>query len=103
MLPGPRTTEFRDSRLARGPLYLNIQRSRILFGREGVQGMGRSGALGQARHVILLTENILLFLYHDTIKKPMYHNDPSPFKTSPDIWLLDGSGDQVNLKSFPMT
>ena len=30
-------------------------------------------------------------------------NEPSPFKTSPDIWLLDGSGDLVNLLFFPMT
>ena len=30
-------------------------------------------------------------------------NEPRPFKTSPDIWLLDGSGDLVNLLFFPMT
>ena len=30
-------------------------------------------------------------------------NEPCPFKTSPDIWLLDGSGDLVNLQFFPRT
>ena len=32
-----------------------------------------------------------------------FQNEPSPFKTSPDIWLLDGSGDLVNLLFFPTT
>ena len=36
---------------------------------------------------------------------PCIRNEPRPFKTSPDIWLLDGSGDLVNLLFYlyPMT
>ena len=35
-----------------------------------------------------------------TFEEELSYNEPCPFKTSPDIWLLDGSGDLVNLQFF---